>query len=91
MHEALLRCVPEDGDLDPAELCADAAIAIEALIDQNKVRDWTTNLDVQKRMKQAVEDYFYSLKDRHDLTLAGDDLDLILDHLVDVAKHRDAL
>ncbi len=71
------------------DLVAEIAIQAEALIEQGKVRDWTTNLDVQKRIKRTLDDYLYDIKRRHGIPLTEGDLDVILDNLVEVAKQRE--
>jgi hypothetical protein len=40
----------------------DVAIRLEQIIEDKKIRDWTTNLDVQNEIKLAIEDYLYSVK-----------------------------
>ena len=64
---------------------------MEAIIEDGKVRDWASNADVQKRIKLLMEDHLYSIKGRHGIPLTGGDMDVILDAVVEVAKHRDAL
>ena len=81
------RC---DG-VDLEEICTDVAIRLEAIIEDGKVRDWTSNADVQNRIKLLMEDHLYSIKGRYDIPLTGGDMDVILDAVIDVAKHRDAL
>jgi type I restriction enzyme R subunit len=81
----------EVGGLDLDDACADMAIALEGIIEAHKVRDWTTNLDVQNEMKRAMEEQLYLAKERYAIPLSGGDLDVILDGLIDAAKHRDAL
>ena len=77
--------------LDLQDICADTAIRLEAIIEDAKVRDWVNNVDVQNRIKLAMEDHLYSVKGRYDIPLTGGDMDVILDAVIEVAKHRDAL
>ncbi|RLC86219.1 MAG: restriction endonuclease subunit R [Chloroflexi bacterium] len=73
------------------ELLADVAIRLEQIIEQCKIRDWTSNPDVQNEIKFAMEEYLYSIKGRHDIPLTGGDMDVILDSVLEVAKRRDRL
>ena len=82
---------PDGTGVDLAEIGADMAIAVEEIIERNKVRDWTTNLDVQNEMKQQIEDELYLLKERYGMALNGEELDALLERLIEVAKHRAAL
>ena len=69
----------------------DVAIRLEQIIEDKKIRDWTTNLDVQNEIKLAIEDYLYSVKGRYDIPLTGVDIDLILDNVIEVAKQRERM
>lgn len=76
---------------DMDALCASLAIKVEGIIEGKKVRDWTTNLDVQNEMRLAIEDCLYEEQDAHGLRLSGEEMDLIVEGLVEVARHREAL
>jgi len=73
------------------ELLADVAIRLERIIEERKIRDWTTNLDVQNEIKGAMDEYLYSVKDRYDIPLTDGDIDVILDRVLELAKQRDRL
>jgi type I restriction enzyme R subunit len=75
----------------PDDLSAEVAIHLEEIIEAHKIRDWAGNLDVRNQIKLAMEDYLYSVKERHGLALSGGDMDLILDGVLDVARHRDRM
>jgi len=70
---------------------ADIAIQMEAIIEQRKIRDWTSNPDVQNRMKRELDDYLFELEKQQGLVLASDQLDTIIDMLMEVAVSRDKL
>ena len=63
---------------------ADAGIAIEGIIDDLKVVDWTRNPDVEKTMRNKVEDYLY-----FELGLSLDTIQKILDLVIQVARSRE--
>ena len=87
LEEALAPYV-EGCDLDPRELCADAAICLEQIIDARAVRDWASNRDIQNEMSLKMEDYLYSLKGRHNLYLDGGRMDTIIEQVINTARHR---
>jgi type I restriction enzyme R subunit len=73
------------------DLSAEVAIHLEEIIEAHKIRDWAGNLDVRNQIKLAMEDYLYSVKGRYGLALSGGDMDLILDGVLNVARHRDRM
>ena len=77
--------------LDPAQaesVGAEAAVAIDQIIDRGRVVNWTENTDVQNRMKTEIEDELFELSDRHDVPLSYADIDLLLDGVLSVARRR---
>ena len=74
-------------DNDMTEL----AIQIEQTIESHKVTDWTTNLDVQKRIKQHLDEMLYELERRHNLALTVEELDMLIEQVLEVAKARDGI
>lgn len=70
------------------ELSADAAIQIDGIIQDEKIVSWTSNLDVQNRMKNRIEDYLHELKDETGLAITFEDIDDILEKCLDIAKRR---
>lgn len=74
-------------DNDMTEL----AIQIEQTIESHKVTDWTTNLDVQKRIKQHLDEMLYELERRHNLTYTVEELDMLIEQVLEVAKARDGI
>jgi type I restriction enzyme R subunit len=91
IHEPLGQYTVSTPQLTVDDLIADVAIRLEQIIEEKKIRDWTTNLDVQNEIKLAIEDYLYSVKGRHDIPLTGVDIDLILDNVIEVAKQRERM
>lgn len=89
IREPLVPYVVGRPELDGDDLIADVAIRLEEIVESKKIRDWTTNLDVQNQIKLAMEDYLYSVKGRYDIPLTHGDMDLILDNVLAIAKQRD--
>jgi type I restriction enzyme R subunit len=73
------------------DLMADMAIRLEQIIEERKIRDWTTNLDVQREIKRAMDEYLYSVKGRYEIPLTAGDIDVILDSVLDIAKQRNRM
>lgn len=71
-------------------LGAEAAVAIDQIIDRRRVVNWTENPDVQNRMKTEIEDELFALRDRHGVSLSLEDIDAILDDVLNVARRRKA-
>ena len=78
-------------NVDIEAVCADAAVKMEEIIEELKIRDWIHSQDVQNKMKNRIEDYLFSLKGRYDLPLTWDDIDTVLEQVIHTAKQRDAL
>lgn len=70
------------------ELAADAALQIDQFIQEEKIVSWTTNSDVQNRMKNRIEDYLHDLKDETGLAITFEGIDDILEKCLDIAKRR---
>lgn len=70
-------------DLTQEEL-ADAGIRIEEIIDDLKVVDWKQKPDVEKKMRNEVEDYLY-----FELDFPLDAIPKVLDRVIQVARSRD--
>lgn len=85
------RIVPPTGNGPAADAVgAEAALAIDRLIEERAVVNWTRNEDVQNRMRQAIEDELFDLKARHDLSLSLEDMDAVMERCLDVARVRKA-
>jgi type I restriction enzyme R subunit len=72
----------------PPAAAVDAALAIDEIIRAKRKVDWTQDVDVQNRMKIAIEEELFALKDKHGLNLDFDTIDTIMDRCIDVAKRR---
>jgi type I restriction enzyme R subunit len=69
-------------------LVAEAAVRIDDAILRDKIVGWTTNADVQNRMRNDVEDILFDLKGRANLDLSFEEIDEILEKTLDVARRR---
>jgi type I restriction enzyme, R subunit len=70
------------------ELAVEVGLAFDLIINTRRIVNWTTNTDIQNRMRQEMEDYLFELKERTGLNLQFKDLDTILDECLDIARVR---
>ncbi|MDG4596375.1 MAG: type I restriction endonuclease subunit R [Candidatus Contendobacter sp.] len=70
------------------EKIAEAAMAIDDTILRERIVNWTTNADVQNRMRNDIEDALFDLKSRAGLDLSFDEIDAILEKCLDIARRR---
>jgi type I restriction enzyme R subunit len=70
------------------EVAARAALQIDEIIRRNRVVDWIANLDAQNAMRNEIDDYLYELREESGIGLSLDDMDLIVENSIDIAKAR---
>lgn len=70
------------------ELAVEVGLAFDRIINARRIVNWTTNTDIQNRMRQGMEDYLFELKERTGLNLQFKDIDTILDECLDIARVR---
>jgi len=66
----------------------EASLGMDKIIRDRLIVNWENNTDVQNQMRTAIEDFLFELKDKHQLDLSFDDIDLIMEQCLDVAKVR---
>jgi type I restriction enzyme R subunit len=76
-------------DSERTELLADIAIALEQIIERHKIRDWTSNPDVKRKMMMEMDDYLYEMTTEHALPFSPGDTRFILDSVLHIAQYRD--
>jgi len=91
IHEPLAQYTVDVPGIDMDDLIANVAIRLERIIEERKIRDWTTNLDVQREIKRAMDEYLYSIKGHYEIPLTAGDVDVILDSVLEIAKQRDRM
>ncbi len=69
-------------------LVAEAAVRIDDAILRERIVGWTTNTDVQNRMRNDIEDILFDVKGRAGLDLSFDEIDAILEKTLDIARRR---
>ena len=68
-----------------AQKLASAGLELSNIIKQLTIRDWKRNDDVQKQMKNEVEDFLLSKRTALGIEISFQQLDLILDDVMKVA------
>lgn len=70
-------------------VAADAAIASDDIINGMKVVDWSSKIDIPKRMMHQIGDYLIDeVRDKYQLSMSFEEIDSIAERIVDVAKIR---
>lgn len=70
-------------------ILADTAIEVEGIIEGNKIRDWVHNADIHSQIKLAIDEYLFEMLKAHGVAVDWDDLEMMIDQIVDVARKRD--
>jgi type I restriction enzyme, R subunit len=75
------------GKIDNLEIFVKLAIGIDDIINNNKVRDWHTNQDIQNRILNEIDDLVHELKKTDNLFIPWGELDEIIGKIINIAKH----
>ncbi len=76
------------GEATTTDTAAELAVKIDDAVQRNLVVDWRTNLDVQNRMRNEIDDLLYEAKDKTGIVLTVEDMDGIVERSLDIAKNR---
>jgi type I restriction enzyme R subunit len=71
-----------------AEIASEAALGFDEIVDNRRIVNWTTNADVQNRIRQDFDDYLVDLRARSGVDFGFDVIDQIADECIDIAKVR---
>jgi len=78
-----------EGDgFEPRSAGTAASLAIDEIVQRNRIVNWKNNTDVQNRMMGAIEDYLFELQEEQGLELTFEDIDRILEMVLDIARTR---
>ncbi len=65
------------------------ALAFYAIFQERKIVDWQRNEDIQKLIMNNLDDYLYDVvRDKHNIKLNQEDMNLIIESALELAKHR---
>ncbi|MAO15932.1 MAG: type I restriction endonuclease subunit R [Muricauda sp.] len=67
---------------------ANVSVSISTIVEELTIRDWKRNLDVQRQMENEIEDYLMSHRKDLGLEITFDEIDVILEKCLKVAKNN---
>lgn len=67
---------------------ANIGVHISEIVENLIIRDWKKNIDVQRQMENNMEDYLISHRKDLGLEISFDDIDLILEKCLKIAKNN---
>lgn len=75
-------------DIDAPTVSADMAVQIDDIIVSSRIVNWGMNADVQNQMRIKIEDRLFEIKERFQLPLTFEDMDVIIEQCLDIARVR---
>lgn len=75
-------------DAKNKKIASQTALGIDEIIRRNKVVDWLNNVQVQNTIKNEIDDFLYELKEKEEIEIDFDLMDLIVEASLDIAKKR---
>lgn len=87
VKDVLTEAYPESNLTKVNEQLAQAGIDLSNIIQRLVIRDWKRNEDIQKQMKNDVEDYLLDHRKEFGVELSFTQLDIILDKVMGVARN----
>lgn len=73
---------------DAAALAAEMAAGIDDIILALRIVNWETNVDVQNQMRNRIEDLLFEFKDKAQLPVTFEEIDVIMEQCLDIARVR---
>ena len=67
---------------------ADIAIAVDEIIERNRIVNWAHNIDIQNKMRTEIEDFIFDLKEQLSLEIDFEIIDNIMDQCIAIAVTR---
>ena len=88
LTEVLKRSHPTDQIDSIKESLGQAGIRISEIVSKLTIRDWKRNLDVQRKMENAIEDFLMEHRKDMGIEITFDEIDEILVNCLKVAKNN---
>lgn len=88
LSETILQPSVEPIPTSITEPIAKMGIEITEIIQRLTIRDWKRNDDIQKQMKNDVEDYLMAKRQELGVEISFAQIDVILEEVLKVAKHK---
>jgi len=82
IRETLARF--DKGDDEFGNRLADAALAIDKIIERNRIVNWTSDIDTQNRMRNEIEDLLFDFKNQTGIEITFEDMDAIMEQCLDI-------
>jgi len=70
------------------EVIAEAALAVDEIIERHRIVHWIHNVDIQNQMRNEIEDFLFDFKERTGYEITFDDIDAIMEQCLDIARVR---
>jgi len=86
LNEILTRFKSAHVDFD--NVLADFSLTIDEVIERHRKVNWTQDMDTQNRMKTAIEDLLFEMKEKASIDLTFDEIDAILEQCLNIARVR---
>ncbi len=86
IREILARFDKGDDKFEAA--IADAALAIDEVIERNRIVNWTSDIDTQNRMRNEIEDLLFAFRETEGIEITFEDMDAIMEQCLDIARVR---
>lgn len=88
LSEVFEKSFSKEVAIEHKDLLANIGIDISQIIERLIIRDWKKNIDVIKEMENEVEDYLMAHRKSLGVDITFDDLDVILEKCLKVAKNN---
>ncbi|MHA1227217.1 MAG: type I restriction endonuclease subunit R [Candidatus Hodarchaeales archaeon] len=75
-------------EISDKRLLAESAIAIDEIIERNRIVQWVDNEDIKNKMSLQIEDWLFEFADKNNIELEFDTIDDIIDRCLSVASVR---
>ncbi len=86
IKEVLSRFDKGDDEFD--DRLSDVALAIDKVIERNRIVNWTADIDTQNRMRNEIEDLLFDFKDKAGIDITFEDMDAIMEQCLGIARIR---
>ncbi len=70
------------------DILADAALAIDAIIERNRVVNWVNDRDVQNHMQNEIEDFLIDRMNEAGIEITFEEIDEIMEQCLGIARAR---
>ncbi|MBL7687124.1 MAG: hypothetical protein JNJ49_03745, partial [Bdellovibrionaceae bacterium] len=70
------------------DLSVKIALTVDDLIQSHLRRDWVTDRDAANKMKNDIDDFLFDLRSSENVNLSTQQIDIIIEECINVAKRR---